>query len=134
MKRKKIILAADVIIKRKDGGIVLVRRRFYPYVGYWALPGGMVEYGEAVEAAAIREAKEETSLRVRLEKLVGVYSKPGRDPRGHCVSICFLARETGGKLEAKSDAAEVGVFKTSKKLPRKIAFDHRKMLKDSGLF
>jgi 8-oxo-dGTP diphosphatase len=95
------------------------------------MPGGFVEYGERVENAAVREAREETGLEVTLGRLVGVYSEPGRDPRGHVVGICFLAKPVGGKLVAASDAAEVGVFR---KIPwKELAFDHAKILKDAGL-
>lgn len=120
----------DVLIKFK-GGVVLVKRRSEPFKGMWALPGGFVEYGERVEEAARREAKEETGLEVGPVKLLGVYSDPERDPRGHSVSICYLARAVGGKLRGGSDAAEAKVFR---KIPwEALAFDHAKILKDAGL-
>jgi len=123
-------LTVDVVIKTR-GGVVLVRRGNEPYKGRWALPGGFVEYGERVEDAAVREAKEETGLDVKLGRLVGVYSEPGRDPRGHVVGICFMAKPVGGKLEASSDAADARVFR---EIPWKgLAFDHAKILKDAGL-
>jgi len=123
-------LTVDVVIKLR-GGVVLVKRKNEPYRGKWALPGGFVEHGEKVEDAAVREAKEETGLKVKLGRLVGVYSELGRDPRGHVVGICFLARPVGGKLEAASDAADARVFG---EIPWKgLAFDHAKILKDAGL-
>lgn len=123
-------LAVDVVIKL-HGGVVLVKRKNKPYRGKWAMPGGFVEYGEKVEHAAVREAREETGLKVKLGKLVGVYSEPGRDPRGHVVGICFLARPVGGRLAAASDAADVRVFR---EIPwKELAFDHAKILKDAGL-
>ena len=121
-------VAVDVVIVRRGGGVVLVKRRNEPFKGCWAIPGGFVEYGERVEEAAVREALEETGLRVRLTKLVGVYSDPNRDPRGHVISIAYLAEEVGGELKAGSDAGEVAVFK---EIPSNIAFDHEKILRDA---
>ena len=124
------LLTVDAIIKT-EGGVVLVRRGREPYKGKWALPGGFVCYCEKVEDAAVREAGEETGLKIKLRKLVGVYSDPGRDPRGHVVSVCFLADAVGGKLKAGSDAAEARVFK---KIPwRELAFDHKAMLKNGAM-
>ncbi len=124
---EKPSLTVDIIIE-VDDGIVLVERKNEPYEGYWAIPGGFVEYGEKVEDAARREAEEETSLEVELKDLVGVYSEPGRDPRGHVVSICYSAEKTGGELRADTDAADVKVFK---EVPwNNFAFDHDKILKD----
>jgi 8-oxo-dGTP diphosphatase len=130
--RKGPALAADVIIVRKDGSIVLVRRLNPPFKGNWALPGGFVEYGETVEAAAIREAKEETGIHVKLIKIVGVYSAPNRDPRGHTVSICYLVEDRGGELRPDTDAKEARSFQASS-LPKKLAFDHEQMLVDAGV-
>ncbi len=122
-------LAVDIIIKSR-GGVVLVRRRNDPYKGKWAIPGGFVEYGETVELAAAREALEETGIKVKLDGLLGVYSDPGRDPRGHTVSVCFTARRAGGKMRAASDAKEVGLFR---EIPwGELAFDHAQILKDAG--
>ncbi len=115
----------DIIIE-VEGGIVLIRRRNPP--PGWAIPGGFVDYGESVEAAAIREAKEETGLDVRLTRLLGVYSDPGRDPRSHTISTVFVARASGRPV-ADDDAADAGVFMDST-LPEEIAFDHRAILED----
>lgn len=90
-------IMVDVVIPSEEG-IVLIRRASEPFEGRWALPGGFVEVGEMVEAAATREAAEETGLAVELARLVGVYSDPDRDPRGHNVSVAFLARVGGGDL------------------------------------
>ncbi len=123
-------VATDIVIKT-GRGVVLVKRKNDPFRGKWAIPGGFVEYGEFVEQAAIREAREETGLDVELEKIVGVYSDPGRDPRGHVISVCFSAKQVGGSLRAGSDAADVEAFEN---IPwEDLAFDHAKILKDAGV-
>ena len=129
MKReiKTPLLAADAVILFQDG-IVLIRRNNPPYQGCYALPGGFVEIGETVEEAAIREAWEETGLDINLLGLVGVYSDPARDPRGHVVSVAFLARGSG-RLQSGSDARSAEVFPTEK-LP-KLAFDHDRIISDA---
>ncbi|MFW6111083.1 MAG: NUDIX domain-containing protein [Thermoproteota archaeon] len=126
--RKRPWLTVDVVIQRTDSSIVLVKRKNPPFKGHYALPGGFVEYGEKVETAAVREAKEETGLEIRLLRILGVYSDPERDPRGHVVSIVYLAEETGGNLRASSDAQEVEALQ---QIPEKLAFDHRKILEDA---
>ena len=128
--KQRPVLVVDVVIQTPHG-VVLIKRRNEPYKEKWAIPGGFVHYGERVEDAAVREAWEETGLRIDLLKLVGVYSDPKRDPRGHVVSACFLAERAGGKLRAASDAEEVKIFK---RIPwRELAFDHAQILKDAGL-
>ncbi len=120
-------LMVDVIIP-SERGVVLIRRRSEPFEGQWALPGGFVEVGETVEEAADREAAEETGLAVEVARLVGVYSDPERDPRGHNVSVAFLARVLGGDLVAATDASEVAVLDPSSV---ELAFDHRKIIEDA---
>jgi 8-oxo-dGTP diphosphatase len=120
-------LMVDVVIPAEEG-VVLIRRGSDPFEGQWALPGGFVEVGETVEKAARREAAEETGLAVELAHLVGVYSEPDRDPRGHNVSVAFLARVLGGDLSAASDAAEVSVLDPESV---ELAFDHRKIVEDA---
>jgi len=117
---------ADIIIEIDGAGIVLIKRKNPPHG--WAIPGGFVDYGESVEAAAIREAKEETSLDVELTRLLGVYSDPDRDPRFHTVSTVFVARASGTPI-GQDDAAEARVF-TRDDLPDDLAFDHRSILDD----
>ncbi len=125
---KCITLTVDAIIPF-EGKIVLIKRRNEPFKDHYALPGGIVEYGESVEEALIREVKEETGLDVEIHRLVGVYSDPNRDPRGHFVSVCFIAIPKGGELKASSDAREVALFPLDR-IP-KLAFDHNKMLDDA---
>lgn len=115
----------DAIIEVPDG-IVLIKRRFLP-LG-WALPGGFVEYGETVAAAARREAKEETGLDVSLTELFNVYSDPLRDPRQHTIGIVFIGTAAGVPT-AGDDAAEAGIF-TAQSLPAPLAFDHGQILED----
>jgi 8-oxo-dGTP diphosphatase len=115
----------DVIIELTRG-IVLIQRRFPPFG--WALPGGFVEYGETVEAAAVREALEETGLTVRLRELFAVYSDPRRDPRRHTLSIVFIGTAVGSPV-AGDDAAAAAVFNEGA-LPAPLAFDHGEILRD----
>jgi 8-oxo-dGTP diphosphatase len=120
-------LMVDVVIP-SDRGVVLIRRGTEPFAGQWALPGGFVELGETVEAAAAREAAEETGLAVEVARLIGVYSEPERDPRGHNVSVAFLVRALGGELAAATDASEVSVLDPSSV---ELAFDHRRIIDDA---
>ena len=121
------LLTVDAVVLLNKHSIVLVKRRKPPFEGFWALPGGFVEYGETVEAAVEREVFEETGLKVRILKLIGVFSKPDRDPRGHVVSIAFLAEAVEGKLRESDESFEVKAFKIEE-LPEKLAFDHREII------
>lgn len=118
--------AVDIIIELDSGGIVLIKRKNPP--PGWALPGGFIDYGESAEDAAIREAREETSLKVQLVELLHVYSDPKRDARQHTISTVFIAKASGIPHGA-DDAAEAQVF-TEGNLPSPLAFDHAKILQD----
>ncbi len=128
--RKHPVPAVDLIIEIRlpDGrtGIVLIERKNPP--PGWALPGGFVDYGETLEQAAIREAREETSLNVELVRQFHTYSDPGRDPRGHTISTVFIARAEG-MPEAADDARKTAVF-TREEINFPLAFDHRQILDD----
>jgi len=121
-------LTVDAVIK-KNQKIVLIKRKQEPYRGQYALPGGFVEYGETVEAALRREVFEETGLVVKIKSLVGVYSDPDRDPRGHVVSIAFAADVVGGALAAGSDASDAMLWDIADLPP--LAFDHEQIISDS---
>ncbi|MFQ5976154.1 MAG: NUDIX domain-containing protein [Candidatus Hydrothermarchaeales archaeon] len=127
-KYKRPAVTVDAIIE-KDGRILLIKRKNEPYRGRWALPGGFIEYGESAEDAIKREALEETNLKLELIGLMGVYSEPGRDPRGHVVSICFRA-EGQGEEKSGSDAMDARLFKLEEALKEDLAFDHEKILRD----
>ncbi len=122
---KNPLPTVDIVISNQ-GGIVLISRKNTPFG--WALPGGFVDYGESVEEAAVREAKEETSLDIHNLKLLGVYSSKDRDPRHHSISTVFSAQSDGIPC-AGDDAARVQVFQKDN-LPKKLGFDHAEIIVD----
>lgn len=115
----------DIIIETR-GGIVLIERENPPHG--WAIPGGFLDWGESVEACALREAVEETGLAVHLEELFYVYSRPDRDPRHHTVTTVFIA-SADRRPVAADDAKNAGVF-TPDTLPGPLVFDHGQILDD----
>ena len=129
---KNPALTVDTIIIDNES-VVLIKRLNNPYMNHWAIPGGFVEYGEEVETAAVREAKEETGLDIELTELVGVYSRPDRDPRGHTVTVAYTAKIVGGTLESDSDAKDARFFKFDEIKNIDLAFDHEEILKDSQI-
>ena len=112
----------------KESKILLIKRKNEPYKGKWALPGGFVEYGEKVEDAVVREIYEETHLKTKIFCLIGIYSDPKRDPRGHVVSVVYNLDIIGGDLKGGDDASDAKFFDL-KDLP-KLAFDHNDIIKD----
>ena len=115
----------DIIIEI-NGRIVLIERKNPPHG--WALPGGFVDYGESLEDAARREAREETSLEIGDLRLLGCYSDPSRDARFHTISTVFIAKGNGIP-RAADDAASLALF-TIGELPAKLCFDHARILAD----
>jgi len=126
---KNPIPTVDIIIE-KDDKIVLIRRKNEPFKGKLAIPGGFVNEGELVEHEAIKEAKEETSLDVELIDILGVYSIPDRDPRGHLMTTAFIAKAIGGKVKGGDDAVDASWFKIDEKILNELSFDHKKIITD----
>jgi len=126
---KQPALAADCVVFDPAGRLLLIRRKNPPFQGHYALPGGFVDYGERMEEAALRELREETGIEGRIVQLVGVYSRPDRDPRGHCVSAAYLIEAGSYEAVAGDDAAEaefVSGFRAEK-----LAFDHDDIVADA---
>ncbi len=111
-----------------EGRLVAVLRRNEPFRGLPALPGGFVELGETTEAAVVREVEEETGLRTNVARLVGVYSDPKRDPRGHTVTVAYALEGASGSPKAGSDAADLALLDPDRLPP--MAFDHAKIVAD----
>jgi len=118
----------DIVLVRPGQGVLLVARRNPPRG--WALPGGFIDYGESAEDAAVREAREETGLEVRLTGLLGVYSDPGRDPRFHTLSVVFTAEADETAVPLAGDDAGQARFFPLGALPSDMAFDHHRILAD----
>ena len=118
-------IAADMIAEIGNR-IVLIERKNFPEG--WAIPGGFVDFGETVEQAAIREAKEEISLDVELRALLGIYSRPDRDPRGQTITAVYIGRAKGTPIAA-DDAKNCGLFDPGNP-PSPLAFDHAEILRD----
>jgi len=124
------LLTVDIIIELAGGEIVLIERKNPPHG--WALPGGFVDYGESLERAAVREAKEETSLDVELTEQFYTYSDPSRDARHHTVSTVFIATAEGAPRAA--DDAKAALLFRQDNLPAPLVFDHGKILHDYFTF
>jgi len=124
---KNPVITVDGIVL-VDGRIVLVRRGRKPEKGKLALPGGIVEYGETVEEAIVREVREETGLDTKIIELMGVYSDPKRDPRGHFITLVYHLQKEGGELRPGDDAADVGLYELGDR--SLMAFDHERIVAD----
>lgn len=123
-------LTTDIFIFDDDFNFILIKRKNNPYKGCWALPGGFVEYGESVETAAMREAKEETNIDVELKELVNVYSEPNRDPRGHTITVAYIAKGDFNERKADDDAEDIDIFSAEELDEIQLAFDHKKIIDD----
>ncbi len=122
-------LTVDVVVV-EDSKILLVKRGQPPHQGEWALPGGFVEYGETLEVAAKREVQEETGIAIDLSAILGVYSDPERDPRGHTVSVVFVGKMVGGQLQGGDDAADARWYDIDDLREEQLAFDHEMVVQD----
>ena len=129
-KHKLPSITTDIFIFDEEFNFILIKRKNNPYKNYWALPGGFVEYGESVETAAIREAKEETNIDVELKDLVNVYSEPNRDPRGHSITVVYTANGNMDNKNANDDACDIAIFSQEELDELKLAFDHNKIIED----
>lgn len=130
------LIAVDAVILMKNKqDLVLIRRKNPPFLGELALPGGFVDVGETMEQTCVREAKEETNINVKIIELIGVFSHPKRDPRGHIISIAFLCEPLteNEKPKALDDAADLEIFPLSKISSLKLAFDHKDIIRSSGI-
>ncbi|MFX1257460.1 MAG: NUDIX domain-containing protein [Promethearchaeota archaeon] len=129
------LLTADAVIIYNKDKLILIRRKNPPFKGQLALPGGFIEIGETVEEGCLRETLEETNINVKIVKMIGVYSNPNRDPRGHVVSIAYLCEPLtkNEKPKAQDDAAALEIVPLSNVSSLKLAFDHMEIIKDSGI-
>ena len=123
-------ITSDSVVVNEKNEILLVKRDHSPYKNRWALPGGFVEKGETVEKAAIRECLEETGIRTEVLDLLGVYSNPRRDPRGHVVSLIFQMKPLSSKTKTSKETSDVRFFALDK-VPKNLAADHGKILQDA---
>ena len=126
---KTPLLTTDCVVVDAKRRVLLVRRGHPPFKGKYALPGGFVDIGETVEDACRRELKEETGVKAGRLELLGVYSDPKRDPRGHICSVAFLTRVTRATPKGGDDAAAAEWVEDWSKLD--LAFDHAKILRDA---
>lgn len=124
------LLSVDAVLFDSAGRLLLVRRRYPPFVGQHALPGGFVDVGERVEDAVRRELLEETGVTATVARLVGVYSDPARDPRRHNVSIAFLMTAADQIPVGGDDAASASFIDDWRRVP--LAFDHRQIVDDAA--
>jgi len=122
-------LTTDCVVFDARGYVLLIRRKYEPFRGCYALPGGFVDVGEPLEHACRRELKEETGLDVGALRLIGVYSEPDRDPRGHTCSVAYLAGVERADVHAGDDAAAAEWVADWR--AQSLAFDHAQILGDA---
>jgi 8-oxo-dGTP diphosphatase len=123
-------VTVDAWIRDGKGRLLLVQRGRPPFTGSWGLPGGFCEWGETTEACCARETLEETGLTVEVGKLLGVYSRPDRDPRGHNVTVLYDCRPVSGEAKGGDDAAAARWFAPSQLKGLPFAFDHRQIVSE----
>jgi 8-oxo-dGTP diphosphatase len=126
---KQPALTVDCVVFDESGRLLLIRRKNPPFQGQYALPGGFVDYGETTGQGATRELAEETGLAAATLSLVGVYSDPARDPRGHTVTIAYLVTVANHAPQAGDDAASAQFVANWR--DEALAFDHRKIIDDA---
>jgi 8-oxo-dGTP diphosphatase len=126
----------DAVIQDANNNIILIRRKYAPYKGKYALPGGFIKYNEDPEQAVLREVREETNLAVEIVRKIGIYDQKGRDPRGKIVSTAFKCRLVRdlSKIMGGDDAAAAEAIPVEKVKTLELAFDHKQILKDAGVF
>jgi 8-oxo-dGTP diphosphatase len=127
--RKAPRLTVDSFVRDRRGRLLLVRRGRPPFRGMWALPGGFCEWKETTEECCARETLEETGVTVKVGKLLGVYSAPDRDPRGHTVTVLYAAKPLRGEAEGSDDAAEARWFTKKEIHELHFAFDHGEVIR-----
>lgn len=123
-------VTVDAWIRDAKGRLMLVQRGRPPFLGSWGLPGGFCEWGETTEACCAREALEETGLTVEVRALLGVYSRPDRDPRGHNVTVLYECRVMSGHAQGGDDAADARWFMPAEISRLPLAFDHGAIIKE----
>ena len=126
MERKVRPVTVDGLII-KEGKTLLVKRNNEPYFGFWAIPGGYVEWEETCEEAVVREVKEETNLKTGIKSMVGVYSDPSRSPY-HTITVAYLLEILGGEVKKSEEATDINWFPLDNLPP--LAFDHKEIIKD----
>ncbi|MFX1454864.1 MAG: NUDIX domain-containing protein [Promethearchaeota archaeon] len=136
VKKTQVIQAVDAIIEDGKGNILLIKRKFPPYQGFYALPGGSVEKGEKRKSALLREVKEETRLNVKIAEKLGIYDEKGRDPRGNVQSTVYRCKVLGviSDMQPGMEVEEVKFISNDKIKDMELAFDHKKMLGDANIF
>lgn len=129
MEYKSPGLTVDCVVFDEQNRALLVRRKNPPFENYYALPGGFVEYGETTESAASRELREETGLTTSTFRLIGVYSRPDRNPGRHVITVAYLMTVQATDVHAGDDAATAAFIANWQSLS--LAFDHNEILSDA---